>query len=141
VLVIVKPETVVRWHRPGLASIGAWRSRQAGGRPKVREEIRILIRRMAGENAGWGAPKIYGELRKLGFEVSERTVARYLKRLRRGGDPGQPWLTFLANHRRGDRGVGFLYSAKVTFQMLYGFFVIEPGRVGFYISTRRPSHQ
>jgi hypothetical protein len=70
---------VVRWHRAGFGLSGRWRSRQAGGRPKVSEEIRILIRR-TGENAGWGAPKIHGELLKLGFEVSERPVARYLKR-------------------------------------------------------------
>jgi hypothetical protein len=82
VLVIVKPETVVAWHRAGFRLYWRWRSRSRGGRPKVSEEIRTLIRRMAAENADWGAPKIHGELLKVGFEISERTVARYLQRLR-----------------------------------------------------------
>src|SRR5829696_4281214 len=75
-LVIVKPDTVVGWHRAGFRLYWRWRSRPSGGRPRVNNEIRCLIRRMAGENSGWGAPKIHGELLKLGFEVSERTVAR-----------------------------------------------------------------
>jgi hypothetical protein len=100
VLVIVKPETVVGWHRAGFRLYWRWRSRPRGGRPKVSEEIRILVRRVAAENWGWGAPKIHGELLKLGFEVSERTVARYLQRLRRRGDSAKRWLAFLANHRQ-----------------------------------------
>src|SRR5438309_3174028 len=86
VLVIVKPETVIAWHRAGFRLYWRWRSRLRGGRPRVSEEIRALIRRIASENAEWGAPKIHGELLKLGFGVSERTVARYLRRLqpRRG---------------------------------------------------------
>src|SRR5207302_7826840 len=87
VLVIVKPETVIGWHRAGFRLYWQWRSRPRGGRPKLSEEIRTLIRRMAAENLGWGAPKVHGELLKLGFEVSERTVARYLQRIRRRGDP------------------------------------------------------
>jgi len=79
VLVIVKPETVVGWHRAGFRFYWRWRSRPQGGRPKINDEIRALIRRMAEENAGWGAPKIHGQLLKLGFAVSERTVARYLR--------------------------------------------------------------
>ena len=99
VLVIVKPETVVGWHRAGFRLYWCWRSRPHGGRPKITEEIRTLIRRMAEENSEWGAPKIHGELLKLGFEVSERTIARYLQRLRRREDPAKRWLAFLANHR------------------------------------------
>jgi len=99
VLVIVKPETVVGWHRAGFRLYWRWRSRTRGGRPKITDEIRVLIHRMAEENAGWGAPKIHGELLKLGFAVSERTVARYLRRIRRRGDPGKKWLAFLNNHR------------------------------------------
>ena len=75
-LVIVKPETVVGWHRAGFRLYWRWRSRPRGGRPKTTQEIRELIRQMAEGNAGWGAPKIHGELQKLGFVVSERTVAR-----------------------------------------------------------------
>ena len=78
VLVIVKPETVIHWHRAGFRLYWRWRSRRRGGRPKVTDEIRALIRRLAEENPDWGAPKIHGEMLKLGFVVSERTVARYL---------------------------------------------------------------
>jgi hypothetical protein len=99
VLIIVKPETVVGWHRRGFRLYWRWRSRRRGGRPRASQEIRTLIRTMAIENLGWGAPKIHGELLKLGFDVSERTVARYLQRLRRRGDPSKRWFVFLANHR------------------------------------------
>src|ERR1700737_53596 len=91
VLLIVKPETVVRWHRDGFRLYWRWRSRQRGGRPRSREEIRTLSRRLAAENADWGARRIHGELLKLGFHVSERSVARYLRRVPRRGDrAGRP---------------------------------------------------
>ena len=99
VLVLVKPETVVGWHRAGFRLYWRWRSRPRGGRPKITEEIRALIQRLAQENQGWGAPKIHGELQKLGFVLSERSVARYLRRMRRRGDPAKSCLTFLQNHR------------------------------------------
>jgi len=70
-----------------------------GGRPRINEEVRALIRHLAQENSDWGAPKIHGELQKLGFLLSERTVARYLRRIQRRGDPGKKWLAFLHNHR------------------------------------------
>jgi hypothetical protein len=93
--VIVKPETVVGWHRTGFRLYWRWRSRPRGGRPKITDEIRGLIRRLATDNPDWGAPKIHGELLKLGFVVSERTVARYLRSVQRCGDPGNRWLSFL----------------------------------------------
>ena len=99
VLLIVKPETVVRWHRAGFRLYWRWRSRQRGGRPRISEEMRTLIRRLAAENADWGAPRIHGELLKLGFDVSERSVARYLRRVPRRGDRATRWAAFLANHR------------------------------------------
>ena len=77
VLVIVKPDTVIGWHRTGFRLYWRWRSRPHGRRPKITEEIRVLIRRLAQENGDWGAPKIHGELQKLGLVVSERSVARY----------------------------------------------------------------
>jgi len=83
---------------------------------------------MASENSGWGAPKIYGELLKLGFEVSERTVARYMRRIRRRGDPGRQWLSFLQNHREVTAAVDFFTVPTLTFRLLYCFFVIEHGR-------------
>src|SRR4051795_1266197 len=89
VLTIIRPETLVRWHRAGFRRYWRWRSRPRGGRPKIREEMRALIRQMAAENVDWGAPKIHGELRKLGFDLSERTVACYLRPLGRRGDSKQ----------------------------------------------------
>src|SRR5262245_28441955 len=127
-LIIVKPETVVRWHRAGFRLYWRWRSRQRGGRPKISLEIRTLIRTMAVENAGWGAPKIHGELLKLGFEISECTVARYLRRLRRRGNPGKRWLTFLTNHREAIAAMDFFAVPTLTFNVLYCFFVIEHAR-------------
>lgn len=97
-LVVVKPETVVGWHRQGFRIFWKWRSQARGGRSETTAEVRALIRRVAQENPMWGAPKIHGGLLTLGFAVAERTVARYLRRADRRGDPGK-WLTFLANHR------------------------------------------
>src|SRR5580698_6884615 len=128
VLAIVKPDTVVDWHRAGFRLYWRWRSRPRGGRPKIADEIRVLIRRLAQENHGWGAPKIHGELQKLGLVVSERSVARYLRRMRRRGDPTRNWLTFLQNHREVIAAFDFFTVPTVTFQLLYCFFVIEHGR-------------
>ena len=128
VLVIVKPETVIGWHRAGFRLYWRWRSRPRGGRPRVSEEVRTLIRRMVAQNVDWGAPKIHGELLKLGFELSERTVARYLQRLRRRGDPAKRWLAFLVNHREVIVALDFFTVPTLTFQLLYGLFVIEHGR-------------
>ena len=112
-----------------------------GGRPKVTDEIRGLIRRLAEENPDWGAPKIHGELLKLGFVVSERTVARYLRRIRRRGDPGKRWLAFLQNHREVIVAFDFFTVPTLTFQLLYCFFVIEHGRrrILHFNVTRHPS--
>jgi hypothetical protein len=94
VLVIVKPR-VVNWHRAGFRLYWRWKSRSRGGRPRIAEEIRVLIRRLAQENPEWGAPRIHGELQGLGFVASERTIPRYLRRIQRRGDPGKKWLAFL----------------------------------------------
>jgi hypothetical protein len=141
VLVIVKPETVTGWHRAGFRLYWRWRSRPRGGRPKITDEIRVLIRRMAEENAAWGAPKIHGELLKPGFVVSERTVARYLRRLRRRSDPAKRWLAFLQNHREVIVALDFFTVPAVTFRLLYCFFVIEHGRrrILHFNVTRNPT--
>ncbi len=141
VLVIVKSETVVGWHRAGFRLYWRWRSRPRGGRPKITGEIRVLIRRLAEENPDWGAPKIHGELQKLGFEVSERTVARYLRRVRRRGDPGRRWLAFLQNHREVIVAFDFFTVPTLTFKLLYCFFVIEHGRrrILHFNVTRHPT--
>jgi len=128
VLIVVKPDTVVGWHRAGFRLYWRWRSRSRGGRPQLTAEIRALIRRLAEENLDWGAPKIHGELQKLGFVVAERTVARYLKQVQRRGDPGKSWLTFLVNHREAIAAFDFFTVSTVTFKLLYCFFVIEHGR-------------
>ena len=97
-LIIVKPETVVSWHRAGFRLFWRWRSRQRRpGRPKVDCEIRQLIRRMKAENPTWGAPRVHGELLQLRFKIAEPTVSRYLRRLKRHPDEGKAkrWLAFL----------------------------------------------
>ena len=141
VLVIVKPETVIGWHRAGFRLYWRWLSRPGSGRPKITDEIRVLIRRLAKDNPDWGAPKIHGELLKLGFTVSERTVARYLRRIRRRRDPGKRWLAFLQNHREVIVAFDFFTVPTVTFQLLYCFFVIEHGRrkILHYNVTRHPT--
>ena len=101
-LILVKPDTVVSWHRAGYRLFWTWRSRrQRVGRPKVAEEVRDLIRRMKRENRTWGAPRIHGELLAIGLEISEPTVSRYLRRLKRvpEGSKASQWLAFLNNHR------------------------------------------
>jgi hypothetical protein len=128
-LVIVKPDTVVRWHRAGFRLYWRWisrRRRRAGRRP-VSTEIRELIRRMASEN-GWGAPRIHGELLMLGLDVSERTVSRYLQRLGRRPEARQSWLTFLHNHREAIAAMDLFVVFTVKFRLLYVLFVIRHGR-------------
>ena len=99
-LIVVKPETVVAWHRAGFRLFWRFRSRSKDrGRSKITAELRSAIRRMTEENATWGAPRIHGELLKLGFEVSERTVSRYLRRLSPSDQARKLWATFLRNHR------------------------------------------
>jgi putative transposase len=141
VLVIVKPETVVGWHRAGFRLYWRWRSRSRGGRPSASEEVRTLIRRMAAENLDWGAPRIHGELQKLGFVVSERTVARCLRHISRRGDPARRWLAFLRNHREVIAAFDFFTVPTVTFQLLYCFFVIDHGRrrILHFNVTRHPT--
>src|SRR5580704_14750369 len=98
-ITVVKPETVIRWHRRGFRAYWRWRSRQRGGRPRINREICVLIRRMNKENPLWGEPRIHSELLMLGIEVAESTVARYM--IRRHGRPSQGWKTFLRNHAAG----------------------------------------
>src|SRR5438128_11320451 len=92
-LQVVRPETVVRWHRQGFRRYWAWKSRRRGGRPAIGTELRELIRRMSRANPLWGAPRIHGELLKLGLTVSQATVSTYMLRPRRA--PSQPWRACL----------------------------------------------
>jgi len=96
VLTIIRSETLVRWHRAGFRGYWRWKSRSRGGRPQIESDLRALIRRMSVENPLWGAPRIHGELLKLGFEVAQSSVAKYM--VKRHGPPSQGWRTFLRNH-------------------------------------------
>jgi len=100
-----------------------------------------LIRWLARENPGWGAPKIHGELLKLGFDISESSVSRYLRRVHRRGDPGKSCLTFLQNHREIIVALDFFTVPTVTFRTLYCLFVIEPSRrrILHFNVTRHPT--
>ena len=98
VLTIIRPETLVHWHRAGFRCYWRRKSRPQGGRPQINTELRVLIRRMNVENPLWGAPRIHGELLKLGFEVAQSSVAKYM--VKRRGPPSQGWRTFLRNHAR-----------------------------------------
>jgi hypothetical protein len=127
-LILVQPDTVVRWHRQGFGWF--WRRKcrsRPRGRSPVTPEIRDLTRRMATENR-WGAPRIHAELLKLGFTVSERTVSRYLPRRPTSPDAVKRWLAFLRNHRDVIAGVDFFTVPTATFRLLYVFFVIHHDR-------------
>src|SRR5713101_3648186 len=96
---VVQPDTILRWHRSGFRAYWRWKSCGQPGRPRVSRELRDLIRQMSKDNPLWGAPRIHGELLKLGFEVAQSTVARYMTR--RQQPPSQGWKTFLRNHAAG----------------------------------------
>ena len=125
-LAIVQPATVIRWHRKGFALYWRWTSRKRGGRPRTDAAIRTLIREMARDNVGWGAPRIHGELRKLGFVVSEATVSRLMPR--RFQPPSQTWNTFLANHLPRAAAIDFFVVPTATFRALYVFVVLAHER-------------
>ena len=123
---IVHPKTLIRWHREGFRLYWRWKSRPRGGRPRVSAELRALIRQMSQQNPLWGAPRIHGELLKLGFEISEATVSRYLPR--RPRDPDQRWKTFVANHRHCMASIVFLVVPTVTFKLLFILVVLNHRR-------------
>ena len=125
-VIIVKPATVIRWHRQGFRLYWRWKSRPKGGQPRVDAEIRTLIRRMCGENVTWGAPRVKAELALLGHEVAQATVAKYMKR--RAGPPSQTWKTFLKNHMVETAAIDFFVVPTVAFQLLYGFVVLRHER-------------
>jgi hypothetical protein len=122
-LVIVKPNTVIEWHRKAYRLFWTWKSR--GGRPRAKIQIRTLVRRMATENPTWGAPRIHGELLMLGYRVSERTVSRYLERIRPVPMKrrSQSWQTFLRNQAKGIVCVDLFTVQTVRFQKLYIFVI------------------
>ncbi len=125
-LILVKPEIVIGWHRKGFKLYWTWKNRKRAGRPRIDPEIRSLIRRMARENPTWGAPRIHGELLKLGFEVAEATVSRYMPRRRK--PPSQTWRSFLRNHTLGLVSIDFFVVPTATFRVLYVVLVLEHER-------------
>ena len=139
-LVIVRPETVITWHRKGFRLFWTWKSRRRrGGRAPVPREVRNLIRRMSRENPFWGAPRIHGELLKLGFEVSEATVSKYMDRHRK--PPSQTWRTFLRNHVGCLASIDFFVVPTATFSFLFGFVVLhhERRRIVHFAVTANPT--
>jgi hypothetical protein len=125
-LTIVKPETVVRWHRAGFRSYWRWKSRPRSGRPTVPVEIQRLIREMSIANPLWGAPRIHGELLKLGIDVGQTSVAKYMARRR--GPPSQGWKTFLRNHADGIAAMDLFVVPTISFRLLYGLLIMGHGR-------------
>ena len=144
-LIVVSPETVVRWHRAGFAMYWRAISRVRGvtGRKHIPKEVRNLIFRMVAENPTWGAPRIHGELLMLGFDFSERTISRWMKRAPRNPEPAKRWLAFLRNHREAIAAMDFFTAPTITFRVLYCFFVIghDRRRILHFNVTRHPTSQ
>ena len=139
-LIIVKPETVISWHRRGFKLFWRWKSRRRSkGRPQITREIHDLIRRLSRENPLWGAPKIHGELLKLGIDVSPGTVSKYMIRHRK--PPSQTWKTFLRNHIKDMASIDFFTVPTATFRVMYVFIVLshERRRVVHFNITDSPS--
>jgi putative transposase len=126
-LVIVKPETVVAWHRKAFRVFWTWKIRRGQpGRPSIPKNVRDLIRTMSRENPLWGAPRIHGELLKLGIEIGETSVSKYL--VRSPKPPSQTWKTFLDNHVKNLVSADFFTVPTIRFQILYVFLVLAHDR-------------
>src|SRR5882762_3108554 len=142
-LIVVSPETVVRWHRSGFALY--WRAiskaRRIVGRKRISKEAKDLIFQMVAENSSWGPPRIHGELLMLGFDVSERTVSRWMTRAPRDPEQAKRWLAFLRNHREAIAAMDFFTVPTITFNLLYCFFVIshDRRRILHFNVTRHPT--
>jgi putative transposase len=130
-LLIVKPETIISWHRKGFRLYWRWKSRHRKGRPLVSREVRDLIRRMSLANPRWGAPRIHGELLKLGIQLSQASVAKYIVRHRK--PPSQTWRTFLKNHMKDLVSADFFVVPTIAFRVLFVFVILAHDR-------RRPVH-
>ena len=125
-IVIIQPETVVLWHRLGFKAFWRWRSRGRPGRPRVPKQVRDLIREVSLANPLWGAPRIHGELLKLGIEISQTTVAKYMARGWR--PPSQSWRTFLRNHADGIASIDFFVVPTATCSLLFGLLILRHER-------------
>lgn len=137
---VMNPDTVVRWHRKGFRLYWRWKSRRRRvGRPPIDVEIRKLIRQMVAENVGWGAPRIHGELLKLGIQISQATVSNYMQSQRK--PPSQTWRTFVANHADCLSAIDFFTVPTATFCILYEFIVLSHDRrqIVHFNVTERPT--
>jgi transposase InsO family protein len=123
---IIRPETLVRWHRAGFRCYWRWKSRRRGGRPQIEAELRALIRLMSMENPFWGAPRIHGELLKLGFEVAQSSVAKYM--VTRRGPPSQGWRTSLRNHAQDVAAMDLFVVPTIGFDLLYAYVIVRLDR-------------
>jgi hypothetical protein len=117
---------VIRWHRAGFRLYWRWKSRRRCGRPTVPLEVRRLIRQLSIANPLWGAPRIHGELLKLGIEIGQTSVAKYLARRR--GPPSQGWKTFLRNHAEGIAAMDLFVVSTISFRLLHGLLIMDHGR-------------
>ncbi len=126
VLTIIQPETLVRWHRAGFRCYWRWKSLSRGGRPQIETELCALIRKMSLENPLWGAPRIHGELLKLGFEIAQSSVAKYMVKHR--GPPSQGWGTFLRNHAPEIAAMDLFIVPTIGFDLLYAFVIVRLDR-------------
>jgi len=125
-IAVIKPDTIVRWHRRGFSALWRRKSRRRLGRPSIAKDMRDLIREVSRANPLWGAPRIHGELLKLGIDVAQSTVAKYMLRIRR--PPSQSWRTFLCNHAEAIASIDLFVVPTITFRMLFGFVVLHHGR-------------
>ncbi len=122
-ITIIRPETLVRWHRAGFRRYWRWKSRSQGGRPQIDAELRALIQQMSLDNPLWGAPRIHGELLKLGFELAQSSVAKYM--VKRCGPPSQGWLTFLRNHAPNIAAMDLFVVPTIGFDLLYALVIVR----------------
>jgi hypothetical protein len=125
-LKILRPETIIRWHRAGFCAYWRWKSRPDGGRPRAAADIRQLIYEMSVANPLWGAPRIHGELLKLGIDVGQTTVAKYMAKRRR--PPSQGWKTFLCNHADAIASIDMFVVPTISFRLLYGLLILRHSR-------------
>ena len=122
----VKPATVISWHRHGFRLFWTWKSRRRTGRPSVSKDVRVLIRELSSQNPLWGAPRIHGELQKLGISVSQSTVAKYMRR--HPTTPSPSWRTFLTTHAGQIMAADFFVVPTVTFRLLFVLVVLAHDR-------------
>jgi transposase InsO family protein len=139
VLTIIRPETLMRWHRAGFRCYWRWKSLPLGGRPQIDTELRALVRRMGMENPLWGAPRIHGELLKLGFEVAQSSVVKYMVKWR--VPPSHGWRTFLRNHAPDVTAMDLFVVPTIGFDLLYAFVIVrlDRGELGWINVTTNPT--